>query len=96
MLGLTVHLNLPVGPDGLREIGFLLANHSHDSCGIDKSNYAQHAQEYCQQDPTTSMLLLSQGAQRHLSFGGGIELILSKFWVSETHVEIIIKNVKPD
>jgi len=81
VLGLTVHLNLPVGPDGLREIGFLLANHSHDSCGIDKSNYAQHAQEYCQQDPTTSMLILSQDARQHLSFGRRVEPNRSYFFL---------------
>ena len=69
---------------------------------MDTQIYAVDAQRHCPQDTTSSMLTLSRGAEQHPSFGRRASRIdlsqieRTKFCVSETHVEIIIENVKPD
>jgi len=62
-------------PVGLGEIGHLPANHGHTSCDMDNRGCAQYAKRECLQDPTTSMLRLSRGAQRQPSFGRRVEAI---------------------
>ena len=59
---------------GLREID-LPANHCHNSCDMHKQGCAQYAKTCCLQEPTTSILRLSWGAERKPFVGRRAEAI---------------------